>query len=159
MSTSSVESQFQFISYKIDKIEMRMTNKINFLLNNNPVLSDNIKLGIRIGNPMKYSINSVPHYIGSISVNVDIQDPASHENILTGEFGITGIFTTTTSIDKEVEERMVKINIPALLMPYLRSTMTNVLSNAGFGTVLLPLVNMYELAQRSNIEIIDHTNN
>jgi hypothetical protein len=41
--------------------------------------------------------------------------------------------------------------------PYLRAAITNALANAGFGTILFPLVNIYEMAKDTSIPIIDHT--
>ncbi|MDQ7031324.1 MAG: protein-export chaperone SecB [Desulfonauticus sp.] len=62
-------------------------------------------------------------------------------------------------LEKEVEEKLVKYQIPALLFPYLRGTITSFLSNAGFASVILPLINIYALAKDylsdMDIEIID----
>jgi hypothetical protein len=44
-----------------------------------------------------------------------------------------------------------------ILMPCLRASMTSVLSGAGFGTVLFPLINIYELAKDRNHSIIEHS--
>jgi preprotein translocase subunit SecB len=158
MANGSVDSQFQFLSYKIDKIQMEMANKIEILMNGSPLLSENINLAIRIRNPSKYKINNAIHYLGGVDIRVDITLP-DKTNILTGEFGITGVFKMIEEPEENTEEKIVKINIPAILMPYLRATMTNILSNAGFGTVLFPLINMYELAEKSTIQIMDHTKN
>jgi preprotein translocase subunit SecB len=156
MSTGSVDSQFQFLSYKIDTIQMRMDNKIEILMNNNSISPENINFAIRLRNPGKYNINNVIHYLGGVDIKIDIV-LSDKTNILTGEFGIMGVFKMVEEPKKNDEERMVKINMPAILMPYLRAAMTNILSSAGFGTVLFPLINMYELAEKSTIQIIDYT--
>jgi preprotein translocase subunit SecB len=156
MSRGGVDSQFQFLSYKIDKIQMKMANKIEILMNNDPITPENINLAVRIRDPGKYTINNDIHYLGGIDVKIDIISSGTIK-ILTGEFGIMGVFKTIEKLEKSTEERMVKINIPAILMPYLRATMTNILSGAGFGTVLFPLINMYELAEKSTVQIIDYT--
>jgi hypothetical protein len=42
-------------------------------------------------------------------------------------------------------------------MPYLRASMTNILSGAGFGTILFPLINIYELAKNQGLPILDRS--
>jgi preprotein translocase subunit SecB len=127
-------------------------------MDNNPITPENAKLAVRIGNPSKYFINEKIHYLCNVGTKLEILS-SENENVLTGEFGITGVFTTDGNVDKITEEKMVKINMPALLMPYLRAAMTNILSNAGFGTMLFPLVNVYEIAKTQNLSIIDHSEN
>ena len=77
--------------------------------------------------------------------------------MLEGQFGISGMFTSKNTVDKQTEETFAKVTLPALLMPYLRATMTNILSNAGFGTILFSLVNIYELAKKQDISIKDRS--
>jgi preprotein translocase subunit SecB len=60
-------------------------------------------------------------------------------------------------MDKKLEENMVHVNIPAILLPYLRSAITTILSQAGFGTIVLPLINVHEVTRRKPVEILDYT--
>jgi preprotein translocase subunit SecB len=60
-------------------------------------------------------------------------------------------------MDPQREKNMVQINIPAILLPYLRSAITTILSQAGFGTIVLPLINIYEIAKQQTTEILDYT--
>jgi len=156
MAESSVVAEFDFVSYKIDSISFKMGNEVSYLLNTTSIKSECINLSIKLRNTEKFIIDEKTTYIGGLITQVIILNEAG-STMVEGQFGISGLFTTNDSVDKQAEETFAKINLPALLMPYLRATMTNVLSNAGFGTMLFPLLNIYELAKAQNLPIIDHT--
>jgi preprotein translocase subunit SecB len=157
MAESSVAAEFDFVSYKIDSVSFKMGNEVNYLLNTTPIKSEFINLSIKLRNTEKFIIDEKTSYIGGLITQVIILNEADGSTMVEGQFGISGLFTSNDSVDKQAEETFAKINLPALLMPYLRATMTNILSNAGFGTMLFPLVNIYELAKAQNLSIIDHT--
>jgi preprotein translocase subunit SecB len=157
MASSSVTAEFNFISYKIDFISLKMNPKFSYLLDTAPVKPENLRLSIQLRSTEKFNINGSIHYVGGLSTNITIQNNETFEEMLNGNFGISGIFTPVGSVESAAEENFVKVNLPALLMPYLRAAMTNVLSNAGFGTILFPLVNVYELAKIQNHPMADHT--
>jgi len=157
MAESSVIAEFDFISYKIDTISMKMGNEISYLMNTDPIKPDFINLSIKLRDPEKFIVNGKVTYIGGLMTQVKIINEADGAAMLEGQFGISGLFTSKGSAEEHAEENFAKINLPALLMPYLRATMTNILSNAGFGTMLFPLVNIYELVRTQNLSIIDHT--
>jgi preprotein translocase subunit SecB len=81
------------------------------------------------------------------------------------ETGIAGIFSAVnenkdgqeqlTRFNSDLESKLVRIQMPAILMPYLRGAITSFLANAGFGAVLFPLINVQELADKTlkDIEI------
>jgi preprotein translocase subunit SecB len=82
------------------------------------------------------------------------------DRLLFVEGGIAGLFTVDKGkFDKGTEKGLVRIQIPALLLPYLRGTITSLLANAGYGTVILPLINIHALAeeqlQGTEIKVID----
>lgn len=157
MAESSVVAEFDFVSYKIDAVSFKMGHEISYLLNTAPIKSEFINLSIKLRDTEKFIINEKITYIGGLVTQVTILNEADGATMVEGQFGISGLFTSKDSVDKQAEENFAKINLPALLMPYLRATMTNILSNAGFGTMLFPLVNIYELAKTQNLSIIDHT--
>ena len=159
MAESSVAAEFDFVSYKIDYVSFKMGNEISSLLNTSPIKPEFINLSIKIRNPEKFIIDEKTSYIGGLITQVIILNEADGNTMVEGQFGISGLFTSNDSVDKQAEETFAKINLPALLMPYLRATMTSILSNAGFGTMLFPLVNIYELAKAQNLSIIDRTKN
>ena len=157
MAEGSVTAGFEFISYKIDSISMKMGNNIGYLMNVDPIKTDCISLSIKLRNTEKFIIDEKTTYIGGLMTLIRITDGFDGPVMLEGQFGISGLFASKNTVDEQTEEAFAKINLPALLMPHLRATMTNILSNAGFGTVLFPLINTYELAKTQNISIIDRS--
>jgi preprotein translocase subunit SecB len=158
MADGSIAASFDFLSYKIDKIEMNMEKKIGYLIKNDPVLPEDINLSIKLRNTEKYVFeDGSSNYIGGLNTLIEIINNETKNVMLKGEFGISGVFIAKDPVEKNAEENFAKINLPAILMPYLRASMTNILSGAGFGTVLFPLVNIYELAKNQNLPIVDHS--
>jgi preprotein translocase subunit SecB len=158
MADGSIAASFDFLSYKIDKIEVKIGNKVGYLLNNDPIIPEDINLAIKLRNTERFILeNGLCKYIGGLNTIIDLYEKETKEVMLKGEFGISGVFVPNSTVDKKLEENFVKINLPAILMPYLRASMTNILASAGFGTVLFPLVNIYELAKSQNLPILEHT--
>ena len=54
---------------------------------------------------------------------------------------------------KDVEKNIITLQFPSILLPYLRSTLTSILANAGFGSVVLPLINLVEVAKGAQKEL------
>jgi len=150
-----VESPFQFVGYKIDKIQLDVTNAIEIIANTAPIFPESIKMSLSFRHVSRFLTNGKTSYIGGLNINLEILDPNTERLILTGIFGIAGMFTTVEPMDSGNEEALVKLNIPTILMPYLRATITTTLSNAGFGTILMPLINVHETAKSANILISD----
>jgi preprotein translocase subunit SecB len=157
MPSGGVTAQFNFISYKIDYITLNMNRIIDYLQKNDPIVLKSTHFQIKLRSTEKFNINGSIRYIGGLAIKITVMDEDDKKEILTGEFGISGIFAPDGDIDQSLEENFAKVNLPALLMPYLRALITNILSQAGFGTVLFPLVNIYELAKNQNLPLIDHT--
>ena len=107
-------------------------------------------------------IKSKKNYIGgldvclkmsSINSKKQIEKNSEEENktaILELKIGIAGLFAVEEEkFSKEVEDNLVKVQIPAILFPYVRATITSLLANAGFGATILPLFNIHEIAKQS----------
>lgn len=95
-------------------------------------------------------------YIGGLEVLVTIPDPDKNPEEATDpaesalvslDTGIGGVFTVKKRLDENMEEGLAKIQIPALLLPYLRGTITSFLANSGYGTVIFPLINIHAAAK------------
>jgi preprotein translocase subunit SecB len=157
MSSGSVAAQFKFISYKIDHIAMKMNPVVKYLLKNDPIVLNDTNFSIKLRNTEKFSIDGSIKYVGGLNTKITIIDEEDKQEILNGEFGISGIFVPDGDVGPSLEENFFKANLPAILLPYLRALMTNILSQSGFGTVLFPLINVYELAKKQNLSLIDHT--
>ncbi|MDR2759130.1 MAG: protein-export chaperone SecB [Spirochaetaceae bacterium] len=157
MPSGGVAAQFNFVSYKIDSINLKMNPTVKYLLKNEPIALKDIDFSIKLRSTEKFNINGSIKYVGGLTTKITIMDEEDKKEILSGEFGISGIFAPDGAVDQSSEENFSKISLPALLMPYLRALMANILSQTGFGTVLFPLVNIYELAKKKNLPLIDHT--
>jgi preprotein translocase subunit SecB len=134
-----------------------MNPVIKYLLKDDPIVLKDTNFLIKLRNTEKFNFDGSIKYVGGLTTKITVTDEEDKKEILTGEFGISGIFVPDGEVDQELEENFARVNLPALLIPYLRALMTNVLSQAGFGTVLFPLINVYELAKKQNLPLIDHT--
>jgi preprotein translocase subunit SecB len=155
MADGSGVASFQFISYKIDNVNLNVTKNVGILATNALLQPNETEFTISIRNPCKYLINDAVHYVGGIKVDITIRD-RNKEQILKGTFGISGLFRPQC-LDGQGEENMVRINIPVILLPYLRSSITTIFSQAGFGTIILPLINIYEIVKNQSVDILDYT--
>jgi preprotein translocase subunit SecB len=159
----SIESPFQFLTYKI--YELRLDSRIPL---DGAEISPNkdvwqLKLNVQV--PRYYVKQRV--YIGGLKCELALFDKSvpKDEYVLNAaklivEAAISGVFAVKKGrFTKELEETLVKVQIPALLFPYVRGTVTSVLANAGFGSIVLPLLNMNQLAKKalkdSAIDIIE----
>ncbi|MDR0642006.1 MAG: protein-export chaperone SecB [Treponema sp.] len=156
MADSSGIASFQFLSYKIDTVNIQVTKNIGTLSMYSILPSNQMNFEVGFRKAGKYLINGVVHYMGGLNIKIQIFDN-NKIKILSGDFGIAGLFRPVGDTDRNFEENMVHINIPAILLPYLRSAITTILSQAGFGTVVLPLINVYEIARKNPVEILDYT--
>lgn len=152
METRSIKSGFQFINYKIDRINFDVVPKVNYLINND---KPEYKIGFGFRNTEKFKDKEAIYYVGGLGVFLTITQ--DNEPAASGEFSISGIFTTDDEFDENTEQNLAKYQIPAILFPYLRSAVTNILASSGFGNIILPLVNIQATAQGSEVKIVDHT--
>lgn len=56
-------------------------------------------------------------------------------------------------LDPELEKNLVRIQIPAILFPFVRSAISSLTINAGFPGVILPLINVQEIAKEAGDKI------
>lgn len=155
---NSVTADFQFLSYKIDTIKFSVENSLGVLQCREPIDTDRFQLGIKIRTPQKFVYaDGEAEYVGGLDIRVGILSPKNDDcEIASGEFGIAGIFKKIGLLKDGLEEHMVKETIPSILLGYLRSTISSTFANAGFGSVIIPLININKLVQQSNLTIITH---
>lgn len=154
----SVASSFQMISYKIDKISLS-TNETIGVIQERVFSTEKWSFAIGIRHPMHDPENRV--YIGGLDALILYGNKDNPE--VTLKAGIGGLFKVVgDDFSPQVEERVAKIQIPAILASYLRAAVTNILASAGFGSVLLPLLNMNAIAEEQlkdvNIQRIGENN-
>jgi len=112
-----------------------------------------LKLGIR--QPAFYKASKT--YVGGLDCGLflypqtlDQEQRTSEKALISIEAGISGVFTVMDErFEEPLEQQLVRVQIPALLFPYLRGTITLLLANAGFGSVIMPLINVNELAKET----------
>ena len=54
---------------------------------------------------------------------------------------------------EEAEKNLVQLQIPAFLFPFLRSAVCSLFISAGFPIVVIPLINVHELASQAGDKI------
>ena len=154
---SSIIADFQFVSYKVDEIKFKVTQTLRVLQCKDMVDQEQINLQLAIKQPSRYIRENQPTiYIGGLKIKVKLVDKDDkRKTIASGEFGISGLFKKHHEIPADQEEYMVKTTIPAILLSYLRASITTTIANAGFGSTILPLINISNLVSKMNIQILD----
>jgi len=155
---SRVESAFQFVSYKIDTININLPKRISVVRNVAPLPADHIELQFAFRSPIR--IRADKQYIGGLEIKMRAYERSPHDEqsiLLNGDFGIAGVFQVVGNISPETEERLVKYQIPSILFPHLRAAITFILSSIGFATIAFPLINVQSVVQnlKEEIEIKD----
>jgi hypothetical protein len=153
----SVEATFQFESYKVDSLRLEMKRILGLLEFQGCIDPKNLHFQIAIRDPIYYKRQK--RYLGGISLNLRLspsekKEPPSDENaLLKIDLSITGLFKSQERLDNATEENLAKLQVPAILLPYARATISSLLANAGFGSVVFPLINIHELAKKAQLKI------
>lgn len=156
MGESSVISDFQFKSFKVDKFVFSSKTKVDLLAKREGFRPEEWDFKFRFRNPMYFQ--KLHAYVGGLEILVTVPDPdqAPEETkdpvesaLVSLDTGIAGVFTVKERLDENLEEGLVKIQIPALLLPYLRGTITSFLANSGYGTTIFPLINIHAIANEA----------
>lgn len=110
---------------------------------------DNWDLSVSIRQPSYMSSKKV--YISGVGCKLLLKFKDGDEEKVLAKLDatISGVFSTESKFPPETEQSLVMYNMPAILFPYLRGAITAYLGNAGFGSIILPLINMQEVAKRS----------
>ncbi len=152
-------SDFQFESYKIDSVRLEMKRVLGLLEFRGCIDPESVELKIELRESIY--IKSTKRYIGSLELGLLILPPekpkqkTDEESLLKVTLSIVGLFKVKQEgrLEKETEENLVKLQIPAILLPYARATLSSLLANAGFGSVVLPLINVHKIAKESSLTI------
>ena len=154
MADSSIKSGIQFESYKIDKVSLELVPEVGILTKKNH--SDcEIKYQFGFRDAMRFKKGDSVSYVTGLKVMLTIFDKKLNKDIASGEFVITGVFSSTGEVEKNIEETLIKVQAPAILFPYVRSAITMMLTTAGFSTIIMPLVNVAAIAKTLSIKIED----
>lgn len=144
-----IESRFQFVAYKIDKFVFQAKQDVHFLLQGDKLDPQKMNMGLAVRQPLYSKENNA--YMGGVEAKISYPlDEQNTDFLFELEIGMEGLFSTMSDaqFDPQVEENLVKHQIPAILFPYLRSAVTGFFVNAGMGSFVFPLVNVQELARQ-----------
>lgn len=148
-SSSGLASSFQFISYKVDAFHFSMEKNIVVLEVAQRLDDSAWKMDISIRNPV--FLEERNQYLAGVRCVLVLRPDKNQPDFqpVKLEATISGLFQSENKFAPELESHLVKSQMPAILMPYLRSAITSFLANAGFGSVILPLVNINNLAENA----------
>ena len=74
------------------------------------------------------------------------------------EASMVGEFTVEGEVSDEIRESRVKYQMPTLLYPYLRATITSFFANSGYGAFIFPVINMRAVIDNNKdyeVKIVD----
>lgn len=162
---SSIVSGFQFLNYKVDSFNVKNKNRVSNILTTLKA-DDKWTSSISIRKPTLYKKDLL--CLGGVRLLLVLPDETIEEKKRTTEnalisldCNIVGLFKVIDPKEyeskKEEYENLMKYQIPAILSPFLRSTITSYFANAGHGSFIFPLINFYQLAfeQKVELEIIE----
>lgn len=149
-------AKFQFSDYRINQLSLWCSPKLDVFVPENP---DPWDMNIGFVSP-QFHID-VPMYVGGLQLRLEKRMKFSsevEETALRINASIIGQFPLEASarFPEDQEQMLAKVQIPAILFPYLRSAVSTLLVNAGFNKVVLPLINLHQIAKESadKIQII-----
>jgi preprotein translocase subunit SecB len=148
-------SSFQFVNFKVDKCTLEIKHTLDtILMNVDPTTQWAINLSIR--QPTYFQ--TVKMYLGGIDADLQLKavSPSPGTEVVPFvkiNIGVVGVFTTEDRFEPEVEQNLVRSQIPAILFPYLRAAATSVAASGGFGTVIIPLMNIQKWANEKMKEV------
>lgn len=150
MPDSRIESEIRFHNYKVDSFTFTTVTRADLLSEN--VRNRAPKYDLQLGVAMPIFFEDSKYYVASISCKVEIKfgDSVGHiEPDARLEASVSGLFSGGDNIDESTRDRVVKVQFPALLLPYLRATISTFFSCSGIGHFIFPLVNIHKVAEQS----------
>lgn len=154
MSDSSIKSGIQFESFKIDSINFSVTPEVSVLASTEHS-NCGVDFSFSFRDVFRFSNQEKVLYVTGLKVSLKVYNAETKKELAKGDFTITGLFSSRNVLDKDVEQNLVKCQGPALLFPYVRASITHTLTEAGFSTIVMPLVNINAMATNADVKIID----
>lgn len=153
-SGSIVLSGLEFMSYRVIDMEIKTLHTIGMLFT---------EITSKSGWDFKIGFNDITFepeegfYIVPVSIKMkllqldDGKKRPSKNPYLSVQATISGVFrfTEECTMDNGLREKMIRQQAPAIVLPYLRATISTMLVSAGFGGVTMPLINVYEMAGKN----------
>jgi preprotein translocase subunit SecB len=144
----SVISQFQFVNYKITSLTLEVKPFVSLI--ESGIFLDDWKFSFEISHPSFFQEKKL--YSGGIALNltypIKLADGSEDEGLRV-HGRILGLFRVDQKFDNpKIEHNLIYNQIPAILLPYLRAAISSLLANAGYGSTILPLINIYAQSQQ-----------
>ncbi|TGL23145.1 hypothetical protein EHQ46_05775 [Leptospira yanagawae] len=145
-----MKSDFQFLSYKVDSVHFNIQRKLGLLLNVQNFNPDDFKYQFKFREPTYFTKQKI--YVSGMKILVTLphnsEKGINKRPLIHCGIEISGAFQVEEDkLEPKTVENLVKIQIPAILLPYARSTITTLFANAGIGTFVFPLINIQRYAQ------------
>lgn len=161
MESSSINTSYTFRGFKVDRISLEMPPNMETLeLGNYTNYDWEMNVSVRhLSFFVKHKV-----YVAGVDCNLNLYpkngEKKAENALLKLSIGCAGSFGVTQNrFDPRVEERIVKLQFTALLFTQLRAAIGSLLAGAGYGSVLLPLINIQAMFENkleqitiSNIE-------
>ncbi len=157
-----IVSSFSFRAFKIDALSLSMKQNLG-TLEMPPSSTNDWELNLNVRQPVFFSKQKI--YVVGVDCAVslfpkDTTEKSDANALVTLRIGGVGSFGVQGErFPDEQEKNIVRAQFPALIFSHIRATATSILAGAGYGSVLLPLVNMHEAAKQSlgtvEINVID----
>lgn len=152
---SGVKAGMQLETYKIDHIDFDINKTLGVLASTSHTECE-VRFALSFRDVYKYSQTDKISYVTGLKIDLQIfQKDSFEEPVAKGTFVITGLFSTTNELEKDIEEKLLKFQAPAVLFPFLRSAISFTLTSAGFSTIILPLINVNAAAQSMELKIVE----
>jgi preprotein translocase subunit SecB len=138
-----------------------MKKSLDLLLLVHNLNPEDLVYRFKIRQPLFFSSKNI--FISGIDVYIELNntdETGKIINIIRCVCGIAGAFKLRDEkLDDTTKENIVRIQFPALLLPFVRSAVSNLFANAGFGSFIFPLFNIHEVAKQSigelEIKVLD----
>lgn len=148
----------QLLNYKLSELSIEMRPYVG-LLHFRPNQSKDIW-------KFSYSIPPIVHlpaedlFIVSFAMRTQLQTagdmdvhPGEEQEFVDCRGCVSGLFRFVEEVSEETRNKMLKYNATAILLPYLRAGLTNILAQAGFGCILPPILNIKEMVDKHEVLI------
>lgn len=158
----SIEAAFQFLSFKIDHIEADTTKNLGTVNYSSGIDPESLDLELSLRGPTYFKGEDI--YMGGLDARWRLFASPKKEDdelLFRGRIGVVGSFKMVSpdELTEEQQEQLVMVQIPAILLPYLRSAITSIFSVSGFSSLIVPLINIHKVAEnarsRLKLEVID----
>jgi hypothetical protein len=155
-NSGSIISPMKFLGYKIDRLNFDVKNYVDIITRSD--FQGDWEFSASFRKPMFMVSKNL--YIGGLELNlihykelrsIDTGEMNRHP-VVEINSGIIGSFSFEEKINQDQEKVLVERQIPTILFPFLRAAITSTIANCGLGSVLLPLINVNEMAKNSILD-------